>query len=449
MKEVGILQLMGKITKGTVKVAVIGLGYVGLPMAVEMAQAGYDVYGVDSDPVKVAKLLQGKSYIIDIGDDALEGLIGQQLHPVTDIKVLEHADIVVICVPTPLTDGHQPDTSYIETAIDQAIPHLRRQTLLILESTTYPGTTEELIRPVIEQRRGWTVGKDFYVCFSPERVDPGSVHFNIRNTPKVIGGCTPDCLAAGAGFYGSFLDQIVPVSSTTVAEAAKLFENTFRSVNIGMVNELTAACEKIGINIWEVLDAAATKPFGYMPFYPGPGIGGHCIPVDPLYLSWKSEQHGFPLEFVDLADRMNRRMPLYIAERIESMLAQEGKTINKANIILAGVAYKKDIDDVRESPALVLFEHLTKMGASVSFTDPYVSSFKLNGEEIPSRTANAQLWESADIVVITTDHSVVNYQQLVDHARLVFDTRNATAHCTGGHVVILGHPGDGGGAAVG
>ncbi|MBE0335734.1 nucleotide sugar dehydrogenase [Paenibacillus sp. 23TSA30-6] len=449
MKEVGILQLIEKISKGTVKVAVIGLGYVGLPMAVEMARAGYDVYGVDSDPVKVAKLLQGQSYIIDIGDDALEGLIGQRLHPVTDIKVLEHSDIVVICVPTPLTDEHQPDTSYIETAIDQAIPHLRKQTLLILESTTYPGTTEELIRPVIEQRRGWTVGQDFYVCFSPERVDPGSVYFNIRNTPKVIGGCTPDCLAAGVAFYGSFLEQMVPVSSTTVAEAAKLFENTFRSVNIGMVNELTAACEKIGINIWEVLDAAATKPFGYMPFYPGPGIGGHCIPVDPLYLSWKSEQHGFPLEFVDLADRMNRRMPLYIAERIESLLAQEGKAVNQSEIVLAGVAYKKDIDDVRESPALVLFERLKEMGASVSFTDPYVKSFKLNGKVIPSRVADTHLWKSADIVVITTDHSVLDYQQLVDHAPLVFDTRNATVHCTGGHVVILGNPGTGGGAAGG
>ncbi|MGR6542555.1 nucleotide sugar dehydrogenase [Paenibacillus tundrae] len=422
--------------------AVIGLGYVGLPMAVEMAQAGYRVHGIDIDTLKVARLRAGDSYVIGIEDQVVQSLTAKGLFTATtDYTAVAKADIVVICVPTPLTPGHQPDISYIAAAVEGITPHLKQGSLIILESTTYPGTTEEHVKQPIEAATGWTVGKQFHICYSPERVDPGSVNYGVKNTPKIIGGATASCLAYGTAFYGSFLNEIVPVSSTTVAETAKLFENTFRSVNIALVNELTPACEQMGVNIWEVLDAAATKPFGYMPFYPGPGIGGHCIPIDPIYLSWAAERQGSELQFIKLADATNREMPERMVARAVELLMKSGIFVKDARIVLAGMAYKKDIDDLRESPALDVYRLLSAAGAEVVFTDPMVPVFrKDDGTIIQAQPASPELWAWADLVIITTDHSAFDYQEMADHAKRIFDTRNATQSVHGGNIVVLGHP---------
>ncbi|MEK4661662.1 nucleotide sugar dehydrogenase [Priestia sp. FSL H7-0729] len=426
----------------SLKAVVIGLGYVGLPMAVEMAQAGYQVHGIDIDTSKVAKLRNGHSYVIGIKDDVVQSLMRGGLFSVSDdYAAVAEANVIVICVPTPLTAEHQPDISYISASVDGMTPYLQEGSLVILESTTYPGTTEERVKQPIEAANGWQAGEQFYVCYSPERVDPGSVHFGVKNTPKIIGGSTPACLDYGKQFYGSFLNEVVPVSSTTVAETAKLFENTFRSVNIALVNELTPACEQMGVNIWEVLNAAATKPFGYMPFYPGPGIGGHCIPIDPIYLSWAANRQGSELQFIQLADATNRQMPEKVVKRAAELLEQKGIAVQGARVVLAGMAYKKDIDDLRESPALDVFRLLSAAGAEVVFTDPMVPVFrKDDGTMLQSRPAAPELWTWADLVIITTDHSGFNYQEMADHAKLIFDTRNATAGCHGGNIVVLGQP---------
>ncbi|MDR9744349.1 nucleotide sugar dehydrogenase [Paenibacillus taichungensis] len=426
----------------SLKAAVIGLGYVGLPMAVEMAQAGYQVQGIDIDGAKVAKLRAGKSYVIGIEDKVVQSLSQAGLLMAgTDFAAVGQADVIVICVPTPLTAEHQPDISFITAAVDGITPYLQEGCLVILESTTYPGTTEERVKHPIEAAKGWKVGQQFHVCYSPERVDPGSVHYGVKNTPKIIGGSTPSCLSYGKAFYGSFLNEIVPVSSTTVAETAKLFENTFRSVNIALVNELTPACEQMGVNIWEVLDAAATKPFGYMPFYPGPGIGGHCIPIDPIYLSWAAGRQGSELQFISLADATNRQMPERVVKRAAELLEQKGSSLQGARIVLAGMAYKKDIDDLRESPALDVYRLLHEAGADVVFTDPMVPVFrKDDGTIAQAQPASPALWAGADLVIITTDHTGFDYQEMADHAKLIFDTRNATAGCVGGNIVVLGQP---------
>ncbi|MDT0121562.1 nucleotide sugar dehydrogenase [Paenibacillus sp. RRE4] len=426
----------------SLKAVVIGLGYVGLPMAVEMAQSGYQVHGIDIDAGKVAKLRAGHSYIIGIEDEVLQTLLeANRLTAGTDYAAVAGADVIVICVPTPLTDKHQPDISYISSAVGGMTPYLQLGSLVILESTTYPGTTEEHVKQPVEAARGWTAGEHFYVCYSPERVDPGSVHYGVKNTPKIIGGSTPACLNYGTQFYGSFLNEVVPVSSTTVAETAKLFENTFRSVNIALVNELTPACEQMGVDIWEVLQAAATKPFGYMPFYPGPGIGGHCIPIDPIYLSWAANRQGSELRFIELADATNRQMPEHVVQRATALLEQRGRSIRGARVVLAGMAYKKDIDDLRESPALDVFRLLSVAGADVVFTDPMVPVFRQDdGSMLQSRPASPELWTWADLVIITTDHSAFDYQEMADHAPLIFDTRNATAGCSGDNIVVLGQP---------
>jgi UDP-N-acetyl-D-glucosamine dehydrogenase len=426
----------------SLKAVVIGLGYVGLPMAVEMAQAGYQVHGIDIDTSKIAKLNAGQSYVIGIEDDVLQSLMQTGLFTASDdYAAVAQAHVIVICVPTPLTAEHQPDISYISAAVDGMTPYLLEGSLVILESTTYPGTTEERVKQPIEAANGWRAGEQFYVCYSPERVDPGSVHYGVKNTPKIIGGSTPACLTYGKQFYGSFLNEVVPVSSTTVAETAKLFENTFRSVNIALVNELTPACEQMGVNIWEVLGAAATKPFGYMPFYPGPGIGGHCIPIDPIYLSWAASRQGSELQFIQLADTTNRQMPERVVKRAAELLEQHGVSVRGARVVLAGMAYKKDIDDLRESPALDVFRLLSAAGAEVVFTDPMVPVFrKDDGTLLQSRPATPELWTWADLVIITTDHSGFDYQEMADQAKLIFDTRNATAGCHGGNIVVLGQP---------
>ncbi|WP_440119729.1 nucleotide sugar dehydrogenase [Paenibacillus sp. QZ-Y1] len=431
-----------QINNRSLKAAVIGLGYVGLPMAVEMAQAGYQVHGIDIDDGKVSRLRAGHSYVINIEDKVVQSLSQAGLFMAgTDYAAVVQADVIVICVPTPLTAAHQPDISYIAAAVDGITPYLQEGCLVILESTTYPGTTEEHVKQPIEAAKGWKVGQQFHICYSPERVDPGSVHYGVKNTPKIIGGSTLSCLSYGKAFYGSFLNEIVPVSSTTVAETAKLFENTFRSVNIALVNELTPACERMGVNIWEVLDAAATKPFGYMPFYPGPGIGGHCIPIDPIYLSWAAGRQGSELRFIQLADATNRQMPERVVKRAAELLEQNGLSMQGARIVLAGMAYKKDIDDLRESPALDVFRLLDAAGAEVVYTDPMVPVFrKDDGMVVQAQPASPDLWAGADLVIITTDHTGFDYQVMADHAKLVFDTRNATAGCVGGNIVVLGQP---------
>lgn len=433
------MELLTKIARRKATVTVVGLGYVGLPLSVEIARAGFTVYGIDSDPVKVAMLRAGKSYIMDTNDHVLTQLTGAGMfQPGTEYAAVEKADIVVLCVPTPLTADRQPDTSFIEAAISQIVGRLRRGVLLILESTTYPGTTEILLRNRIEEERGWEAGKDFYVCFSPERVDPGNKEFALRSTPKIVGGSTDACLKAGQTFYSDVFDRVVPVTSNETAELAKLLENTFRSVNIAMINELVPLCERLGVNIWEVVDAAATKPFGFMPFYPGPGVGGHCIPVDPLYLSWKAERLGIRLNFVELADEMHRTMPCRVVSRAEELLEGEGKCLAGARIAIAGVAYKKDTDDLRESPALELIGELKRKGAAVVYHDPYVPACHIDGERYVSETASPQLWSKADLVVIAVDHTTVDYQQIADCAPLVLDTRNAAKTSKGGRIVLLG-----------
>lgn len=439
------MELLARIEDRTAKVAVVGLGYVGLPLSMEIVRAEYTVHGIDTDPVKIAKLQAGVSYILDVDARELGLWTGYgAIRPGTGYAVLAQADIAVLCVPTPLDGKREPDTSYIEAAVDRLVRYLKRGTLIILESTTYPGTTELLLRKRIEEEKGWQAGRDFYVCFSPERVDPGNRQFPLHSTPKVIGGSTPACLEAGRAFYETVFRRVVPVSSNEAAELAKLLENTFRSVNIGLVNELTALCEKMGVSIWEVVDAAATKPFGFMPFYPGPGVGGHCIPIDPLYLSWKAERMGVRLKFIELADELHRSMPERLTGRIKELLEEGGKALEGANVVICGIAYKKDTDDVRESPAVELLEHLLETGAQLAYHDPHVPACRVAGTAFVSQEAGPDLWGGADIVVIATDHTVVDYQELVDHARLVFDTRNATKFCRGGRIALFGGSGTAG-----
>ena len=436
------MELLAGIEKRAAEVAVIGMGYVGLPLSMEIVRAGYTVYGIDTDPDKIAKLKSGISYILDVDGRELGLWTGYgAIRPGLDYAVLAQADIAVLCVPTPLDGKREPDTSYIEASVDQLVRHIKRGTLIILESTTYPGTTELLLRRRIEEEKGWQAGRDFYVCFSPERVDPGNRQFSLHATPKVIGGSTPACLEAGRAFYKTVFQRVVPVSSNEAAELAKLLENTFRSVNIGLVNELAGLCERMGVSIWEVVDAAATKPFGFMPFYPGPGVGGHCIPIDPLYLSWKAERMGVRLKFIELADEWHRSMPERLTGRIKALLEADGTVLEGAKVVICGMAYKKDTDDVRESPALELMEHLLEKGAKVAYHDPHVPVCRVAGEVFVSEEAGPDLWDRADIVVIATDHRAVDYQALVDHARLVFDTRNATKGCRGGKIALFGGSG--------
>ncbi|PYZ96284.1 UDP-N-acetyl-D-glucosamine dehydrogenase [Alteribacter lacisalsi] len=424
MKE----QLKQKFANHDAKVAVVGLGYVGLPLAVEIAEQGHIVHGVDVSTEKVDSLNNKESYVLDVKSEKLSELVGRNLLPTTDFSVLADADAISICVPTPLNKTKDPDASYINAVVEQIIKHMTSGTLIVLESTTYPGTTEELIKHVIEEQTSFKAGEDFFLCFSPERVDPGNKEFNTKNTPKVIGGVTPDCLELGVELYGSFLENLVPVSSTNVAEMVKLLENTFRSVNIGLVNELTLMCDRMGINVWEVIDAAATKPFGYMPFYPGPGIGGHCIPLDPMYLSWKAKMFDFYNRFIELASDVNGNMPRYVLSQIGDILNDQEKSIKNANILMLGVAYKKDIDDLRESPALEIYKLLEEKGAALSFHDPFVETFRNGDEVVSSVELTKEALEKADLVVIATNHTPVDYQFVVDNASVVYDTRNATKH---------------------
>ena len=405
------------------RVGIVGLGYVGLPLAVEFAKAGFSVTGIDVSEQKIKRVNAGDSYVGDIPSATLGPLVDAgKLRATSDFAEVQELDTINICVPTPLRKTKDPDMSFIVSACQEIARGFHEGMLVILESTTYPGTTEEVVLPMLA-RPGLEVGRDFFLCFSPERVDPGNPKFQTVNIPKVVGGCTPTCTEMGRLFYSQALERVVPVSSTQVAEMVKLLENTFRMINIGLANEMALMCDRMGINVWEVIEAAATKPFGFMPFYPGPGLGGHCIPIDPFYLSWKTKQAGIEARFIELAGHINGQMPHVVVAKVQNALNDAGKPVTGSRIHVMGVAYKRDIDDMRESPALDVILLLQRRGAVVTYSDPHVPTVRLDGlalEACPEEAASA-----ADCVVIITDHTAFDYRALVDRSRLVVDTRNA------------------------
>jgi UDP-N-acetyl-D-glucosamine dehydrogenase len=412
-----------KIRSRAARIGIVGLGYVGLPLAAEFARAGFSVTGIDVSEAKTRRVNAGDSYLGDIPNAKLAPLVQSgKLRATSDFSAVSELDTVNICVPTPLRKTKDPDMSFIVSACQEIGRHMHPGMLIILESTTYPGTTEELVLPMLA-KPGLEVGRDFFLCFSPERVDPGNPRYQTANIPKVVGGCTPACTEMGRLFYAQALERVVPVSSTQVAELVKLLENTFRMINIGLANEIALMCDRMGIDVWEVIDAAATKPFGFMPFYPGPGLGGHCIPIDPFYLSWKTKQSGFEARFIDLAGYINGQMPHFVADKVQNALNDAGKAVKGSRIHVMGVAYKRDIDDVRESPALDVMLLLKRRGAVISYSDPHVPQLNVDGIKLDSEPQEAAA--SADCVVIVTDHSAFDYPALVERAQLVVDTRNA------------------------
>lgn len=420
-------QLLQKLEGRTACIGVVGLGYVGLPLALEFAKAGFRVIGYDVSERVVAGLATGKSHIQDVSSDELGAVVASgKFEATSDESRLREMDAICIAVPTPLAKTRDPDMTYVIAAADASARNCHPGLLIVLESTTYPGTTRELMQPRLESA-GLTVGKDVFLAFSPERVDPGNPVWNTKNTPKVVGGITAACTEVASALYASCLERIVPVSSTETAELVKLLENTFRSVNIGLVNEMQIVCDKLGVNVWEVIDAAATKPFGFMKFTPGPGIGGHCIPLDPHYLAWKMRTLNYKTRFIDLASEINSEMPALVVKRVAQALNTERKPLNGSRVLVLGVAYKKDIDDMRESPALDIIKLLEDQSADVVYHDPHVPSFREDGHERHSVELTDAELSGADAVVIITDHSVIDYQRVVRLARVVVDTRNATA----------------------
>jgi UDP-N-acetyl-D-glucosamine dehydrogenase len=418
--------LREKIASRSLRIAIIGLGYVGLPLAVTFAEAGFDVTGIDVDQHKVDLANEGESYIADIASETLQKLIAAgRLHFTTDFSVLEEIDALSICVPTPLRKTRDPDISYIVAATQQVKAHLHAGQLVVLESTTYPGTTDEVMLPELEAT-GLKVGTDFFLAFSPERIDPGNPHFGTKNTPKVVGGLTPDCTELAQAYYGAAIEQVVPVSSARVAEMTKLLENTFRAVNIGLVNEIAIICNKLNINVWEVIDAAATKPFGFMRFLPGPGLGGHCIPIDPHYLAWKLKTLDYTARFIELAAEVNSSMPQYVVNKINEVLNEQRRSLNGSTVLVLGVAYKKNVGDIRESPALEVLQELLDRKAIVIYNDDYVPSLTLKGHMLHSQPLSSGLLQAADCVAIVTDHDYYDAAWIVDEARSVVDTRNMT-----------------------
>jgi UDP-N-acetyl-D-glucosamine dehydrogenase len=420
-------RLTRRIQDRSVRIGVIGLGYVGLSLAVEFAKAGLEVTGIEVDAEKLALLHSGQSYIQDVKPYEVKGLLADgKLTVVDDYQVLSQLDAISICVPTPLSKTKDPDISYIAGATRAIVPHLHPGQLIVLESTTYPGTTDEVILPEL-QHTGLQVGKEFFLAFSPERIDPGNPQFRTHNTPKIIGGVTPHCVQVAKSLYELAIEQVVPVSSARTAEMVKLLENTFRAVNIGLVNEVALMCDRLKIDVWEVIEAAATKPFGFMPFYPGPGLGGHCIPVDPYYLAWKLKTLDYKARFIELAGDINTSMPWYVVSKVVDALNEQRKSVNGSNILLLGVTYKRDTNDLRESPALDIMKILQGKGATVSFHDAHVPTLA-NIDEVMHVPLEQEIIEAADCVIITTDHSNVNYNWVVSHAGLVIDTRNVTKY---------------------
>jgi UDP-N-acetyl-D-glucosamine dehydrogenase len=424
-----------KIASRRARVGIVGLGYVGLPLAVEFAKAGFSVTGIDLHAGKTERVNAGDSYVGDIPSAVLSKLVQEgKLRATTDFGAVRDLDTVNICVPTPLRKTKDPDMSYIVSACEEIVKHFHAGMLIILESTTYPGTTVELLLPMFE-KSGLRVGQDFFLCFSPERVDPGNPKYQTANIPKVVGGATPACTEMGRLFYSQALSSVVPVSSTQVAEMVKLLENTFRMINIGLVNEMALMCDRMDINVWEVIEAAATKPFGFMPFYPGPGLGGHCIPIDPFYLSWKTKQAGIEARFIELAGYINGQMPHFVVDKIQNALNDAGKPVKGSHIHILGVAYKKDIEDLRESPALDVMLLLKRRGARLTYSDPYVPQLQLDGDDLYAQPE--ALAGEADCAAIITDHSSFDYPRIAAQSRLIVDTRNALKGVNSAHIVRL------------
>ena len=428
--------LAEKIRNRGARVGIVGLGYVGLPLAVEFAKAGFHVTGIDVQESKVDTLNRGESYVQDVPTEVFRPLVESgHFRATTDFSEVASLDTLNIAVPTPLRKTKDPDMSFIVSACQEITKHLKPGSLVILESTTYPGTTDELVLPMLEAP-GRKVGEDFFLCFSPERVDPGNPVYQTINIPKVVGGITAECTKLGALFYSQALEKVVPVSSTSVAEMVKLLENTFRMINIGLVNEMALMCDRMGINVWEVIDAAATKPFGFMPFYPGPGLGGHCIPIDPFYLSWKTKQAGIEARFIELAGYINGYMPHFVVDKIQNALNDQTKPLRGSRVHVLGAAYKRNIDDLRESPALDILLLLDKRGARVSYSDPFIPTLKLDGLSLASQDP-IEASIASDCVVIVTDHAAFDYGTIASRASLVVDTRNALRGRTGSNIVRL------------
>ena len=424
MKE----KLLKKIEERSIVVGVIGLGYVGLPLAVEKAKAGFKTIGFDVQPEKVRMVNEGHNYIGDVVDKDLVQLVRDGvLSATTDFSFIQDVDFIAICVPTPLDAHQQPDISYVKNSAINIAKYLKKETMVVLESTTYPGTTEELIKPILEEGSGLRCGDDFYLGFSPERVDPGNLVYHTKNTPKVIGAIGRDATEVIGAMYRAVLDGgIYEVSSPAVAEMEKILENTYRNVNIGLVNELAMLCDRMGINIWEVVDAAKTKPYGFQAFYPGPGLGGHCIPLDPYYLSWKAREYGFQTSMIESSMMINDRMPEYCVDRAARILNQDRKALNGAKVLVLGVAYKQDIDDYRESPALKVIECFEKVGAETEYYDPFIPSYRYKGVERRGlERLDAEILKSFDLTVITTAHTAIDYEVVAQNSRWVFDTKNA------------------------
>ncbi|MCL2637203.1 MAG: nucleotide sugar dehydrogenase [Oscillospiraceae bacterium] len=420
--------LLTKIAKRELTVGVIGLGYVGLPLAVEKAKAGFKTIGFDVQKQKVDMVNAGENYIGDVVDSDLKNIVNSgMLSATSDFSFIKDVDFIAICVPTPLDRHQQPDVSYVQSSSTQIAKYLKKGSMVVLESTTYPGTTEELVKPILEEGSGLVCGVDFYLGFSPERVDPGNLIYKTKNTPKVVGAIGADALEVIAAMYRAVLDSdVFEASSPAVAEMEKILENTYRNVNIGLINELAILCNKMNINIWEVIDAAKSKPYGFQAFYPGPGLGGHCIPLDPYYLSWKAREYGFHTSMIEASMMINDRMPEYTVERAAKILNRFKKALNGANVLILGVAYKQDIDDYRESPALAVIENFIKSGTNIDFYDPYVKKYKHNGESFTGlESLTPEAVSSYDLVCVTTAHSNVDYDMVADNAIAVFDTKNA------------------------
>ncbi|GAB7058032.1 MULTISPECIES: nucleotide sugar dehydrogenase [Paenibacillus] len=419
-------KLINKFQKKEAIIGVVGLGYVGLPLAVEKAKAGFKVIGFDVQAQKVDLVNKGINYIGDVVDNDLKQIVSEQrLKATLDYSFINEVDAVAICVPTPLDIYQQPDTSYVENSAREIAKYLHPGMLVVLESTTYPGTTEELVKPILEET-GLVCGVDFFLAYSPERVDPGNKSFNTKNTPKVVGGITDFCTKVAATMYSSVLEsEVHQVSSPAIAEMEKIYENTFRHINIALANEMAILCDRMGINVWEVIDAAKTKPYGFMAFYPGPGLGGHCIPIDPFYLTWKAREYNYHTRLIELAGEINNSMPEFVVNKAADILNEFSKPLRGANIHLIGVAYKKDIDDIRESPVLHIIDILESKGAIVSYTDPHIPTFKRNGKAYESSVLIKEMLSKADLTLITTDHSSIDYQLVADHSNAILDTRNA------------------------
>ncbi|WP_373906709.1 nucleotide sugar dehydrogenase [Ureibacillus sinduriensis] len=417
--------LIEKLETKTATIGVVGLGYVGLPLAVEKAKAGFNVIGFDVQPEKVKMVNNGENYIGDVISKDLKELVKSgKLRATSDYCFIKDVDAIAICVPTPLDIYKQPNMKYVESSTKAIAKNITEGTLVVLESTTYPGTTEELIKPILEEK-GFVIGENIFLAYSPERVDPGNKNFNTKNTPKVVGGVTANCTKVAATMYRSVLEgDIHEVSSPAIAEMEKLLENTFRNINIGLANEMAILCNKMGIDVWEVIDAASTKPYGFMPFYPGPGLGGHCIPIDPWYLTWKAREYNYHTKLIETAGEINDSMPDFVVQRCMEILNEQGKSLKESKILILGVAYKKDIDDYRESPVLPILDKLTKFGAKWAVVDPFISKFKLNDEFVETVEATDEKLKTSDLVLIATNHSNFNYERIIGNSKAVLDTRN-------------------------